>query len=51
MWAGHALENPVVALAPDGRGSAGAALLRHFRVTFDMAHRRIRFERKSAEPI
>ena len=51
MWAGHPLADPVVALAQDDRGSAGAALLRHFRVTFDTAHRRVRFERDSAEPI
>jgi predicted aspartyl protease len=51
MWAGHALEDPVVALAPDHRGYAGAALLRHFRVTLDMAHKRVRFEHDSAEPI
>jgi len=51
MWAGHSLANPVVALAADDRGSAGASLFRHFRVTFDMAHRRVRFERDSAAPI
>ena len=51
LWAGHPLADPVVALAQDDRGSAGAALFRHFRVTFDMAHRRVRFERESAEPI
>lgn len=50
-WAGHALEEPVVALDRGPRGSAGVALLRNFRVTLDMTHDRASFERTSGEPL
>ena len=33
------------------RGAAGMGLLRSFRITFDLRHRRVRFERSASLPI
>lgn len=50
-WGRHRIADPVVSLTPGEYGLAGVRLLGEFRVTFDFAHERVRFERSGSEPI
>jgi hypothetical protein len=45
-WGRHRIESPVVELSENDRFAAGIELLREFRVTFDFANERVRFERR-----
>lgn len=49
--AGHRLSDPIVSLQPTERGGVGVELMQHFRVTFDLTHDRVRFERSSGDPL
>ena len=50
-WGRHRIADPVLSLTPGEYGLAGRELLGEFRVTFDFAHARVRFERPGSEPI
>jgi hypothetical protein len=47
----HRLAQPVVTLSAADYASCGTALLESFRTTFDMANRRVRFERPTDAPV
>ena len=50
-WGRHRIADPVVSLTPGEWCLAGVKLLGEFRVTFDFAHARVRFDRSGTEPI
>jgi hypothetical protein len=47
----HAVPNPIISLMECSGPMLGAEILRHFRVSLDARHGRIRFERESEKPI
>jgi len=51
MWGACQVADPVVELSAANYGNVGMEFLREFRVTFDFANRRVRFERAAGAPV